>query len=722
MQASCYNFEEFELDLARYELRRNGRPIKLENIPMKLLILLVTGKGQLVTREEIVAQLWGSNVFVETEHSINTAIRKIRQALGDDPENPRFVKTIKGKGYRFDATLGSTLDKPVVKPLQIPQSVPPKATTQSDGTESAWRIDARRRWTAIGALAILAGAALLVAWGSRLSQKSVAASFPPMEIVPMLGLNGAEESPAFSPDGRQIAFALRAENRSGIYISLVSGSKTLQLTTGTRDNGPKWSPDGEQIAFYRPSKEGVAIYTVPALGGSERRVYSGPATAFPHTFDWSPNGKYLAISQADPDRTHAKIALLSLVNSTIRPLTTPQEQDLDFEPTFSPDGLTVAFVRSNVGGMVSELYTVPTGGGEAKRLTFDHRTICGVLTWTPDGNEILFSASNSGSPSLWRVPAFGAGRPQPVLSVGVNALSPAISRKGSELAFQETLYQDDIWQLELKDKQTPRGLPELLIAAKGSNIRPQYSPDGTKIALESSRSGYNEIWVCDRDGSNCNSVTHFKGVAGAPRWSPDGKSLAFEFHPQSYSEVYVAEVGGGEPRLLATFPEVDNGGPVWSRDGKWIYFYSDRKGGRFQIWKTPVSGGPQVQVTKNGGIFGVESQDGRFLYFAKFEEPGIFRMPINGGDETRILDHPGGDVEWCDWALSRDGIYFVNPGIKDKKASLQFYEFASRRKIPILTLERRPSAGLSISPDEKSVLFTQEKLFESRIVLVKNFR
>src|SRR5215467_7776377 len=109
---------------------------------------------------------------------------------------------------------------------------------------------------------------------------------------------------------------------------------------------------------------------------------------------------------------------------------------------------------------------------------------------------------------------------------------PAISRKGSELVFQEILYQDDIWQVDLGDKITAKGTPELLIAAKGSNNRPQYSPDGTKIALESSRSGYWEIWVCERDGTNCNSVTHLKGVADAPRWSPDGKSLAFEFHPQ----------------------------------------------------------------------------------------------------------------------------------------------------------------------------------------------
>ena len=94
-------FKEFELDRDRYELRRNGRAVKLEKLPMELLILLVTNKGRLVTRLEIIECLWGSEVFIDSEHGINTAVRKLRQALGDDPETPRFVETVTGKGYRF---------------------------------------------------------------------------------------------------------------------------------------------------------------------------------------------------------------------------------------------------------------------------------------------------------------------------------------------------------------------------------------------------------------------------------------------------------------------------------------------------------------------------------------------------------------------------------------------------------------------------------------------
>ncbi len=101
MTADLVRFNEFELDLRAYQLRRSGRMLKLERIPMEVLFLLVERRGQLATREEIIERLWGENVFLDTDNAINTAIRKIRQVLKDDPEQPRFIQTVTGRGYRF---------------------------------------------------------------------------------------------------------------------------------------------------------------------------------------------------------------------------------------------------------------------------------------------------------------------------------------------------------------------------------------------------------------------------------------------------------------------------------------------------------------------------------------------------------------------------------------------------------------------------------------------
>ena len=144
-----YRFEGFELDLKRYELRRNGHILKLEKIPMELLILLISRNGELVSREEIVAKLWGQDVFVETEHGVNTAIRKIRQTLGDDTENSRFVQTVIGKGYRFAAKVTSKADETAV----------PKTSEQKPvaSTESVAQRKGRKLWQwAVAAILSLA--------------------------------------------------------------------------------------------------------------------------------------------------------------------------------------------------------------------------------------------------------------------------------------------------------------------------------------------------------------------------------------------------------------------------------------------------------------------------------------------------------------------------------------------------------------------------------------
>src|SRR6266403_4695182 len=108
MPEETIRFGEFELAPASYELRRRQQPVKIEKIPMELLIFLASRQGRLVTRKEIVEQIWGTDVFLDTEHAINTAIRKIRLALGDDAEQPRFVRTVVGKGYRFAPVIQET--------------------------------------------------------------------------------------------------------------------------------------------------------------------------------------------------------------------------------------------------------------------------------------------------------------------------------------------------------------------------------------------------------------------------------------------------------------------------------------------------------------------------------------------------------------------------------------------------------------------------------------
>lgn len=347
---------------------------------------------------------------------------------------------------------------------------------------------------------------------------------------------------------------------------MAEGEKSLRLTSNSTDCCPTWSPDGRQIAFSRYSNEGVDIYVVPALGGTERRLWTSttalpPAWTSGRSLDWSPDGKFLAFSAIQPDRAHAWITLLSIADSTTRPLTSPQGQNLDYGPAFSPDGSTVAFVRGIAPGVVEDLYVVPTASGEPKRLTFDNAWLMGPPAWTPDGRDIVFSSRRGGLASLWRIPSSG-GTARPVPGAGASVIFPSISSRGNQLVYQQLSSKNTLWRINVRDDKTPQGPASVVVSDRSlQTSRAQFSPDGKRIAFESDRLGYSEIWACDSDGSNCGQLTSLRGIAGAPRWSPDGRHIAFEYRPKEHSEVYLLDVASGASRLLATVPGADNGGP-----------------------------------------------------------------------------------------------------------------------------------------------------------------
>jgi Tol biopolymer transport system component/DNA-binding winged helix-turn-helix (wHTH) protein len=696
--AQIVRFGVFEANLGSGELHKHGVKVPLPGQPFQVLAILLERSGELVTREELRRQVWRDDTFVDFEQALNTAIAKIRHALGDDADNPRFVETLPRRGYRFIA--------PVGKPVS--QARAPKRRFA--------RLSPKWILLTIGLTAIVLLASFGL-WHIRREIPLTAAS--PLEIVPLTALAGDQRSPTFSPDGSRVAFSNYDGNNSGIYIAMIGGEKPLRLT----DFGlaPAWSPDGRQVAFVRRKgeKELSAIYVVPALGGTPRQLYTGYIDAtFIESLSWSPDGESLAFAQREPDNIHAWIALLSLADNSTRPLTSSSPQDHDFIPAFSPDGRSVAFARGSNSGVANDLFVIPAKGGEAKRLTFDNRAIFG-LTWTPNSRELVFSSARGGIPILWRVPISG-GTPQPFAGISTVAWFPTISPKGNQLAFRNSARHDTVWRLDLADEKQRRGPPQCVIATKGLNWRPDVSPDGSKIAFESIQTGLglSEIWTCNSDGSNCAQVTSLHGTAGTARWSPDGRYIAFEFRPKERSEVYLVDLNGGTPRVLSTLPGADNLAPNWSGDGQWIYFTSNSGGGPFQLWKVRATGGAPVQVTKNGGVYGIESADARSLYYAKYEVPGIWKMSLPGGKETRVLDRSGGE-DWSNWALTPNGIYFIASDAHNQ-ATIEYFEFATHRIVRILSMDRPSSVGLAVAPHGRSILYVEKEFSESNIMLVKN--
>ena len=250
-------------------------------------------------------------------------------------------------------------------------------------------------------------------------------------------------------------------------------------------------------------------------------------------------------------------------------------------------------------------------GGVPRRLTFDNRDILSQ-TWTPDGRSLVFASNRTGSYSLWRVRVSG-GTPERIQGITLGAADPSFSRDGRRMAFSQFFLDTNVWRIDIEHPSAP---PRPLILSTVADSSPQYSPDGTRIAFRSSRSGSHEIWACDSEGKQSVQMTNFAGpLTGTPRWSPDGKWIVFDTRPEGQADIWIVGADGGKPRRLTTEPSEDVV-PSWSRDGKSIYYASNRSGA-WQVWRKPVDGGGAQQVTFQGGFAAFESPDGKYLYYAK---------------------------------------------------------------------------------------------------------
>ncbi len=256
MAVFSYSFGEFNLDTARYELRRNGQVLKLERIPMELLILLAEKRGIVVARQEIVDRLWGKDVFVDTEHGINTAIRKIRQALKDDPEDPHFVQTVTGKGYRFVAETNGTSNSSAVVAEAKPYAVNTEAAAMYPSIAPAAK-PRRRQTAAIVILAVgLAVAGLFAANAAgvrdRLLPANRASQIHSIAVLPLANLSGDSSQDYFADGMTDELITALAKNRN---LRVVSRTSAMQYKGVNARSAISPANSGSMASSKVPSNE-----------------------------------------------------------------------------------------------------------------------------------------------------------------------------------------------------------------------------------------------------------------------------------------------------------------------------------------------------------------------------------------------------------------------------------------------------------------------------------
>jgi len=551
----------------------------------------------------------------------------------------------------------------------------------------------------------------------------------PPRLAPLTSYRGVEWFPAISPDGRSVAFSWNGERQDNfdLYLKGIHAGSPVRLTADPEmDFAPAWSPDGRYLAFLR-WRIGAPTYqylVLPALGGQERVVATGriAATAiaipFP-AFSWTPDGSHLIVSE--PEESSESYALKSIpvgVGEIGRLTEPPQTSRGDCCPVVSPDGRMVAFLRASADSQREPfvLAIEPDGkpSGTPRRLD---GPACVNPVWSGDGTEVLCIAGDRVDRTLWRIPVRGGrGQPQEV-PPAYGLLGEHLASRGHMLVYSNYSWEQEIWERREGAGNTYRRL----IASTGDTSAPDISPDGKRIVFVSTRSGHLAVWIAVRDGTQPIELAP-AATPQTPRWSPTGDVIA-----------YTCRSGGGPEQICTIGP---NGGPPrpftrdqsrhllpsWSRDGKWLYYASDASGS-FQTWRAAVDASvAPIQVTRNGGYGGIESADGRTLFYAKRPVSGpIHRVPVLGGNEVALGEGVASLRLPMNFAVGPEAVIFAWSANPSQSFELRSYGIHSGQTSTIQRVERGLGNGMALAPDGRSLLFTTMELSSGDLFLVDNF-
>ncbi len=445
-------FGEFELFPERFELCRAGHALRLERKPVEMLILLTVGNGRVVTRTEIAEHLWGSEVFGDTEHGINTAVRKLRQALKDDPEKPRFIQTVPRLGYRFLA--------PISTYPELTASPSPSAVANTPGDPVSFPPASRspRLVTALGVAAVC----LLVALAAAVRDRPHA-SMPEVEYEQLTDLTDSAATPAISPDGHTVAF-IRGDDTfaSGgpIYVKALPNGEGRLVSNDPRPKyGLAFSPDGSRIAYTVFRDSSLATYTISIFGGDPTLLLNNAAG-----LSWlSPD--QLLFSEARSG-IHLGVVTGTVTGGVTRDVYFPAHQrGMAHYSDASPDHRWVLVVDMDSNGHWGPCRLVALNGRPETRIV-GPAGACTAAKWSADGRWMYFTVAVAGQSHLWRQ-SFPKGPPQQITFGAAEENGLAVDTTGNSLITSIGSTQSALW---VHDEAGERAL-----SAEGEVLN-EYSP------------------------------------------------------------------------------------------------------------------------------------------------------------------------------------------------------------------------------------------------------
>jgi Tol biopolymer transport system component/DNA-binding winged helix-turn-helix (wHTH) protein len=641
-------FGVFEADLKSGELRRSGVRIRLQVQPFKLLAALLEKPGEVVSHETLQRQLWGADTTVDFDHSLGIAVNKLREALGDHAENPRFVETLAKRGYRFIAPV-KMIDAQTNQQL----SESPIAVSAS-GLQTAGIVPWRWLVGALVCLCLGLGLTIFLRPPARKPYRIVQVTHSGHVLTNGLNDLEVESFSSSASDGPRLYFSHMDNGNPKLAVTLATNGEMSHFNLPPEIGAPligTLAPDGSRLIIHShlQAEPEQALWIVPTLGGSVRRV----PNVLAHDATWMPDGRRLLVANGN------ELTVVGADGSDPHKLiTTP---GLAFWLRWSPDGRRLRYTLRDSKSQTTELWEVAADGSNPHPLLpgWSHPSseCCG--SWTADGKHFVFQSwhNENGHSEIWALqerPWFLKDRePRQITNGPLDYEAPSTSPGSQRIYFIGVNSQIELLHT-LPKTSVFVALDQDLSAADLA----EYSPDGKWVAWLNAFDG--SLWRSRTDGSDRIELTIPPLRIFAMKWSPDNKRLALmALEPGMPWKLYVIDADGGKPTPLLN-EDRNEADPDWSADGQSIIFgrLPDRMDSRQPkaIYLLNLQTRKVTEIPGSNGLFSPRlSPDGRYIAAIRLDQKALLLYDQSKQLWTTLSTHGVGDPTW-----SHDGssLYF----------------------------------------------------------------
>jgi DNA-binding winged helix-turn-helix (wHTH) protein/Tol biopolymer transport system component len=647
---SIVRFGLFEANLQSGELRRNGQKVRLQEQPFQLLAVLLEKCGEIVTREELRARLWPSDTFVDFDHGLNAAVKRLRDTLGDSAENPRFVETLARRGYRFIAPVEPS-------PEKLPQA-------------SA----SRRKWFVPWAVAAIVLAAVSVGWYA--DHRSIAAVKPAERRLTGNRANDPVWGAAISPDGKYLAFT----NKAGLFLRVLDSGETHALPEpgSLKTHAVSWFPDGTRVLTTRV--EGAngkpGLWSESVLGGSARKLIDDGSQG-----SVSPDGMQVAFLRGEYNRQ--ELWVMDADGEHAQKVLGADAGEFG-SLTWSPEGKHLAFLHyiyklNSDGGEISVEICDPVRGqndaGSKSRVVFSNSKLWNALAWTHD-NRLIFSLNepppNRTDSNLWEqkidpMTLQPLGEPMRLTSGPDGKARLALSLDAKRLSFLHTTYSPHVYVAAVNPADARLGSLQRLSLDERGNHPYDWTADGKSILFTSDRDGMVHLFKQSLDERAPDLLVGGDNNVVIARMDPQGKMVLYLLgarpgDPSAVMRIMRMPVEGGAPQLVLEDTSISNFQCArhanvcvlsqYAPDHLTLYTF-DAKGGKKTFLKT-------IQDREWFSFNWSLSPDGTTLVLAKKHQaatPSELRLVRLDGSERTIRLDSWFSIGCLDWAADGKSIW-----------------------------------------------------------------